>query len=90
MKVLTLPLNGIYFDQIKSGEKVEEFRLMTPYWIKRLQFRIYDHMILTRGYPKRDDTERRLYRPWEGYRTATITHDHFGPDPVNVFAIKVN
>lgn len=45
--------------------------------------------MLTLGYPKRDDTERRPIRPWRGYRVTTITHPHFGPEPVQVFAIDV-
>ena len=87
---LTLPLNGVYFDQIKAGTKVEEFRLRTPFWIKRLAGRTYDRIVLTRGYPKSDDHERRLVLPWRGLRETTVTHPHFGPDPVEVFAIRVN
>lgn len=89
MSDLTLPLNGVYFDQIKAGTKVEEFRLRTPFWTKRLAGRSYDRIILTRGYPKSDDHERRLVLPWRGLRETTITHPHFGPDPVEVFAISV-
>ena len=86
---LTLPLNFIYFDQIKAGTKVEEFRLRTPFWTRRLAGRSYDRIVLTRGYPARDDHERRLVLPWRGLRETTITHPHFGPDPVEVFAIRV-
>lgn len=89
MADLTLPLNGVYFDQIKAGTKVEEFRLRTPFWTKRLAGRSYDRIVLTRGYPARDDYERRLFLPWRGLRETTITHPHFGPDPVEVFAIRV-
>lgn len=90
MSTLTLPLKGIYFDQIKSGEKTEEYRLVTPFWIKRLAGRAYDYIVLTKGYPKADDAERRLTVPWRGYTLKTITHPHFGPDPVEVFAIRVS
>jgi len=86
---LILPLNGEYFDQIKSGEKVEEFRLCTPYWTKRLVGRQYRNVILTRGYPRSDDHARRLIRHWKGYVVRTITHSHFGTEPVEVFAINV-
>lgn len=89
MADLTLPLNGVYFDQIKAGTKIEEFRLRTPFWTKRLSGRAYDRIVLTRGYPSRDDYERRLVLPWLGLRETTITHPHFGPDPVEVFAIRV-
>lgn len=87
---LTLPLKGEYFDQIKAGTKPEEFRLVTPYWRRRLEGRTYDRIELTRGYPLRDDDARRLVLPWKGYRITTITHPHFGPDPVEVYAIDVS
>lgn len=87
---LHLSLKGEYFDAIKSGEKLQEFRRCTPYWRKRLEGREYTRIVLTKGYPARDDHERRLERPWRAYSIKTITHPHFGPDPVQVFAINVN
>lgn len=91
MADLVLPLKGQYFDAIKAGAKTEEYRLCTPYWQKRLAspFGLYDRIVLTRGYPRRDDQERRLVRAWQGYTIKTITHPHFGPDPVQVYAINV-
>jgi len=89
-RTLTLPLKGEYFDAIKSGEKVEEFRLCTEFWEKRIEDRRYDRIVLTRGYPKRDDTSRRITRPWLGYTIKEITHPHFGAQPVRVYAIVVN
>lgn len=89
MSELVLPLKAEYFNAIRDGSKPEEFRLSTPYWQKRLEGRVYDRIILTLGYPKRDDHSRRLVRDWRGYRKATITHPHFGPDPVEVYAIDV-
>jgi hypothetical protein len=89
MKTLTIPLKGIYFDQIKAGTKPEEYRLVTEYWRKRLEHRHYDRIVLTRGYPKAEDHERRIVKPWRGYIKRTIQHPHFGPDPVQVFAIRV-
>ena len=49
---LHLPLKAVYFDQIRDGAKREEFRLVTPYWRKRLEGRTYDRIVLTLGYPK--------------------------------------
>lgn len=89
MSTLYLPIKGEYFDQIKAGTKLEEFRLANDYWRKRLVGRTYDRIELTRGYPKRDDTGRRLVLPYRGYRLTTITHPHFGIEPVEVFAINV-
>jgi hypothetical protein len=88
-RVLTLALKGEYFDQIKAGTKTEENRLCTLYWKKRLDGVRYDQLVLTRGYPKRDDTERRIVLPWRGYSMRVITHPHFGPDPVSVYAIHL-
>ena len=86
---LQLAVNGEYFHEIKSGEKLEEYRLYNAYWCKRLEGRSYDKIIITWGYPKRDDETRRVTKPWIGYIVKTITHRHFGPDPVKVFAIQL-
>ena len=90
MNSITIPVNGVYFDQIKAGTKAEEYRLVTPFWAKRLVGRSYEYVIMTRGYPARDDHERRLVLPWRGFTRKTITHPHFGPDPVEVYAIDVS
>lgn len=89
---LHLPMKAIYFDQIASGEKLEEYRLVTPYWRKRLEGRSYSRIVLTRGYPNGGGVEgsTRLTRLWRGYQIKTITHPHFGQDPVEVFAIDVS
>lgn len=90
MPNLQLAVNGEYFDQMKRGEKVEEYRLANPYWGRSIHGKNYDRLIITRGYPKRDDTSKRIDIPYDGYEVKVITHPHFGPDPVKVFAIKVN
>jgi hypothetical protein len=89
-RVLFLPLKAEYFDAIVSGEKRLEFRQATPYWVKRLDGRSFDVIEITKGYPARGDTIRRNRRIWRGYVRDTITHPHFGPDPVDVFAIDVS
>ena len=90
MADLVLPLKAEYFDAIQAGTKPEEFRLVTDYWRRRLVGRKFDRIVLTKGYPKRDDHDRRLVRAWNGYRVRTITHPHFGPEPVEVYAIDVS
>lgn len=75
MKTLTLSLKKKWFDMIKSGEKKEEYRQFNEFWSKRLLwtnkypeerrekfngFLIFDRLVFTLGYPKADDTERRL------------------------------
>jgi hypothetical protein len=83
-------LKAEYFDAIRDGSKIEEYRLCTDYWHSRLQMTEYDKIVLTKGYPKRTDASRRLERPWRGYSVKTITHPHFGAAPVIVYAILVN
>lgn len=89
MTTLHLNLRGEYFDAIAAGTKLFEYRLCTLYWRKRLELRAYDWIELARGYPARDDAARRLRLPWRGFEVQTITHPHFGDDPVEVFAIHV-
>jgi hypothetical protein len=91
-RTLVLPLKREYFEAIRDGSKTEEYRLCTQYWAKRLAAVAaghYDDIVLTLGYPARDDHTRRLVRPWRGYTIKTITHPHFGPEPVEVYAIDV-
>lgn len=91
-KDLILALKAIYFDAIADGIKTREFRLTTPFWQKRIAGRTYRHVVLTRGYPKAGGIEgqTRLTRLWKGYVVRMKEHPHFGPDPVEVFAIDVS
>ena len=97
MANLQLAVNGEYFDAMKRGEKIEEYRLFNEYWRRRLVCeawedfpRKFDRLIITRGYPRADDHDRRIDIPYDGFEIKTITHKHFGDQPVKVFAIKVN
>ncbi|EOE5646361.1 TPA: ASCH domain-containing protein [Cronobacter sakazakii] len=97
MTNLHLAVKGEYFDQMKAGEKKEEYRLVNKYWCRRLTHdhnlklpRKFDRLIITRGYPKREDESRRIDIPYGGYEIKEIIHPHFGPEPVKVFAIKVS
>lgn len=93
---LVLPLKGEYFDAIRDGSKPEEYRLANVYWTRRLfdrktgRPRTFGLIVLTKGYPKRDDHSRRLERAWQGFTLKTLTHPHFGPRPVDVYAIDVS
>jgi hypothetical protein len=89
-KKLTLNLKDVYFQEIKSGVKKYEYRLLTPYWEKRLINKFYEEIILKSGYPKKDNMEKQIVRPWLGYEIQTINHPHFGVNAVKVFAILVN
>ena len=90
MAMLHLNLKGEYFDQVKAGAKLHEFRLQTVYWTKRLEGRSFDGIVLKKGYPKAGDPDRTIERPWRGFALQVITHPHFGDGPVHVFAIQVN
>lgn len=87
MTALILNLKGIYFDAIESGEKTEEFRLVGAFWDRRLVGRTYDCVIVAKGYPARGQADRRIVFKWKGYQKRTITHPHFGCEPVEVYAI---
>lgn len=89
-RVLRLPVTAQYFYEIKAETKPFEFRLDTPYWRVRILGKTFDEVHITLGYPKSGDHSRILIRPWRGYEQQTITHPHFGPEPVDVIAIRVN
>ena len=80
-------VKGVYFNQALSGDKPFEYRLRTPYWKKRIEGREYKNIIYKHGYPKKGDKSKTLIFPWRGYELQTITHPHFGNDPVDVYAI---
>lgn len=87
---LQLAVNGEYFDEMAAGTKVFEFRERNDYWRKRLENREYDRLVITKGYPSRDDLSRRIEVPYLGYELQTITHKHFGNVPLDVYAIRVD
>jgi hypothetical protein len=84
---LHLNLKAVYYDQIASGQKKFENRLVTEYWEKRLIDREYENVIVKRGYPKRG--ENQMVFPYRGYTHRTIKHEHFGDRLVRVFSIEL-
>jgi len=86
---LQLAVNGEYFDAMKSGEKKYEYRVRNDYWRKRIEGRSYANLVITKGYPSREDKSRRLSLQYLGYEEQTITHKHFGNVPTDVYAIIV-
>lgn len=97
LPALHLHVKTEYFNAIKRGEKTEEYRLQNAFWEKRLLEPDYS----TFGYKPREFAsiiiynaykaggENRLRFPWRGLTINSITHPHFGPDEVTVFAIKL-
>lgn len=49
-KIITLTLKRKWFDLIKYGIKLEEYREIKPYWTKRLLGKDYDTIIFRNGY----------------------------------------
>ena len=90
---LHLHVKTIYFDQIAAGTKPEEYRLHNAYWVKRLvelpsgKKREYDSVVVHNAY--KPGLANLIEFPWRGWRLTGITHPHFGPDEVTVFAIKL-
>lgn len=89
-RILTLRLKTKHFNAIRAGTKKFEFRLVKPYWYKRIASVLFDGIILTLGYPSNSNPDRTISRPWRGYTIKTITNPEFGPNPVKVFSIQVN
>ena len=89
MPDLHLNLKVEYYEDIKAGTKLYEFRLWSK-WQRKLEGKDFQRVFVKKGYPKRGDMARIIERPWRGYELQTITHPLFGPEPVLVAAIRVN
>jgi hypothetical protein len=63
---------------------------VNDYWTKRLVGRDYQTIYITLGYPPAGDLDRTLSFEWNGCRKTKLTHSHFGPDEVEVFAIDLS
>lgn len=93
MMDLVLNLKSKWFEEIKKGFKVVEFREYNDYWKKRLEGKEYDNIYLIKGYPKgfpyNCDPEKRMVFPYIGYLLKTIKHEEFGDKIIPVFAIPL-
>lgn len=73
MKTLTLSLKKKWFEMIRAGVKLEEYREIKPFWKKRFLyssmqlFQKFDKLVFTLGYPKAGDASRRME-----FKTARI------------------
>jgi len=85
-KILHLHVRRIYFNQIKEGSKKLEYRRRNKFWSKIL-YQFYDEVWIYDGYPPAGEKDRILKFNYKGYAEHTIQHEHFGPEPVEVFAI---
>lgn len=73
-----------YFDEIKSGIKKEEYRMVCPFWDKRLKGKNFDRVFIKLGYPKKDDTDRILCFKFNGMKEKILIHKEFGFVPTKV------
>ncbi len=89
MADLCLAVKKEYFEQIKSGEKRDEFRLCNDYWNKRIIGKDFDTVTITLGYPTKDDEERRIVFDWDGCFITKIRHKQFDNELHEVFAISL-
>lgn len=52
MVILDLVLKHYWYDRIKMGLKVHEYREANEYWQRRLSTKLYSHVRLRRGYTR--------------------------------------
>lgn len=86
MAKLFIIINKQYFDEILSGTKKEEYRIVKPHWVNKIAGKKYSHIIFQNGY-RRDS--QRLEAEYLGYEVRNIRHEFFGNDDVCVFALKL-
>lgn len=89
MRDLVLHLKSCYFREVASGSKRSEYRLAKPFWEKRLIDQEYDRVVIWDAF-KKGGSDTVLIFPWRSFKRITITHPHFGKEPVEVFAIALN
>ena len=98
-KTLQLSLKKKWFDMIKADIKKEEYREINRYWTARLvaamvpftgtvlSFTNFDTLVFTLGYPKADDTERRITFKNPRIRIGTGKPEWGGEPGKNYFVI---
>lgn len=83
MANLHLVVNKKWFDQIFSGEKIEEYREVKPFWEKRLS-KEFSNIDFQLGYSK---NAPRMIVEKKYIEIKKITHEHFNNKEIEVFAI---
>jgi hypothetical protein len=89
MKTLTLHVKRCYFEEIAVGTKLFEYRRANEHWTKVLA-KHYDRLEICLGYPPRGDRKRRMRFAFTPPQLITLTHPHFGPHAVEVFALPLH
>ncbi len=76
-----------YWEQVKKGNKLEEYRTFNLKLMKQLLIG-YDFIHYHLGYPSKKQKERTIIFKWNGFIDKKITHELFGKN-VHVFAINL-
>lgn len=90
MSDLTLRVEQKWFEQIKAGTKMFEYRLYNDYWIPRIEGKTFDRVVIIWGYPSKDKQDRYLYFPWRGYEITQVTSEQWDNVEETVFAIRLS
>lgn len=81
--ILHIHVKEEYWKQVRDKQKNKEYRLIKPYWIKKLK-QDYNLIYYYLGY-----TSKKLIFKYDGFVKTVIKHKEFGDKPVNVFAIDL-
>ena len=84
MKILHIHPRYIYYDLAEKGLKDEEYRLIKPYWTKRLEGKNYDLIYYWRAF-----TKKKIIFKYDGKKKITIVHKEFGNKPTKVYAVSL-
>lgn len=87
-KILHFHVKRKYWEQVRDGNKSEEYRKFDLKLLKRLLVG-YDLIHYHLGYPSKKQKERTLIFRWNGFVDKKITHELFGKD-AHVFAIDLS
>lgn len=86
MKKLHIIIKRKYFDEILSGKKTKEYRIVKPYWVNKIVGKNYSHIIFQAGYSA---TAPRMEAEYLGYKIENLRHEFFGNESVVVFALSL-
>lgn len=88
MSTLTLPIKRKYFELIKSGKKLEEYRDVKDYWTKRIMKDGITKVKLRVGYPKEETPDNTIVVKFKGYEIKRLNTQTYGDK--DVYAIDVS
>jgi len=88
---LHLVVTNKWYQQIVAGTKTEEYRQVKKHWISRLtwhggKYKAFKYIKFVNGHQKNAPF---AIAEFKYILLKEITHEHFGPSPVAVFAIGI-